>query len=222
MTTQHAPAIADILDRLRAGDHDAIRHAIAGIEAASAHIRAPEPGKSAGDPWDAGYARGLASVEQHMVNAMHRAGQTLDSDLDRRADALISSTESTLRALIALRIKRGLTVETVADRMGVSTTTVTAFEAYDADPTQSIIQRYAMAVGARITTAVSDDEAPADDAAATVPLKTAQDEVEYRVRTAVARVVAAHRHGGAYPGTFVGRQIRDGKARLDAAGGHIA
>ncbi len=218
MTTPQPPAIADVLNRLRTGDPDAISLAIAGLEAASAHIRAERP---ADGPWDAGYDRGLAAVERHIVNAMHRAGQTLTADLDAHADALINATDHTLRELIALRIKRGLTIETVADRMGVSGQTVEAFEAYDADPTQSLIQRYAMAVGARITAVVTEDTAMGDTGV-TVPLQTAQDEVEYRVRTAVARVIAAHRHGGAYPSTFVGEQIRDGKARLAAAGGRIA
>lgn len=140
--------------------------------------------------------------------------------LDTRADALIDATDTMMKALVALRGTRGLTVEEVAERMGVSAATVAAFEAYDANPTQSVIRRYAMAVGARVAIIVTDDNEAAP--VVTVPLRTAQDEVEYRVRTSLARVIAAHRHGEDYPRTFVEAQIRDGKRHLEAHGGHTA
>lgn len=136
--------------------------------------------------------------------------------LDARADALIAAMDDARRALVALRSKHELTIETVAERMGVSAASVAAFEAYDADPKQSTIQRYAMAVGARITFAVDVDEQPARTTAATLPLKTAQDEVEYRVRTAVSRVRSAAKHNEDYPREFVNDQIQDGERRLAA------
>ncbi|MFJ4295617.1 helix-turn-helix domain-containing protein [Curtobacterium sp. NPDC089689] len=79
------------------------------------------------------------------------------SRLDARADSLLESSENLLKGLIALRKKHNLSQAEVAERMSVSQPTVAAFERYDANPTQSTIQRYAMAVGARITITVIDD-----------------------------------------------------------------
>jgi hypothetical protein len=95
VTSRHAPAINDILARLRAGDPDAVRYAIAGIEAASDHIRSARQTLSEESHWDAGYERGLASVELHMVNAMHRDGQTLTVTTEPRTDTFTASSEST-------------------------------------------------------------------------------------------------------------------------------
>lgn len=77
--------------------------------------------------------------------------------LEARADALLGSTQTLLGGLIELRKKHGLSQSEVAERMSVSQPTVAAFERYDANPTQSTIQRYAMAVGAKIDTRVIDD-----------------------------------------------------------------
>ncbi|MEG8034239.1 helix-turn-helix transcriptional regulator [Sphingomonas sp. LR61] len=79
------------------------------------------------------------------------------SRLDARADSLLESTSVLLRDLVELRRKHGLTQADVAERMGVSQPSVAKFERYDANPTQTTIQRYAMAVGARISMQVIDD-----------------------------------------------------------------
>lgn len=79
------------------------------------------------------------------------------SRLDTRADSLLESTSVLLRDLVKLRRKHGLTQADVAERMGVSQPSVAKFERYDANPTQTTIQRYAMAVGARISMQVIDD-----------------------------------------------------------------
>lgn len=42
------------------------------------------------------------------------------------------------------------------------------------------------------------------------------DELEYRVRTAVARARAAERHGESYPREFVDQQVTDGRTRVFA------
>ncbi|MBT2503492.1 helix-turn-helix transcriptional regulator [Curtobacterium sp. ISL-83] len=77
--------------------------------------------------------------------------------LDARADALLDTTSSLLRGLVELRHKHRLTQAEVAERMGVSQPAVAKFERYDANPTQTTIQRYAMAVGARIKVEIIDD-----------------------------------------------------------------
>ncbi len=76
-----------------------------------------------------------------------------------------------LFSLIRMRRDRGLTQQDVADKMGVTQATVSAFEKMDADPKLSTIQRYAMAIGARYThhaeldSAVTVDDAPEQKAA---------------------------------------------------------
>jgi transcriptional regulator with XRE-family HTH domain len=87
--------------------------------------------------------------------------------LDRRADALVDGHVRLLRDLVAMRTAHGLTQAEVAERMGVSQPTVAAFERYDANPTLSTLRRYALAVEARMETAVIDE--CADDAPSTAP-----------------------------------------------------
>jgi transcriptional regulator with XRE-family HTH domain len=77
--------------------------------------------------------------------------------LDARIDALLDDHEQLLTALVQLRKQHNLSQELVADRMGISQPAVSQFERYDANPRLSTIRRYAMAVGARITTVVADD-----------------------------------------------------------------
>ncbi len=77
--------------------------------------------------------------------------------LDARADALEENHENLLRDLRKMRIEHGLTQEVVAERMGVTQPSVSQFERYDANPTLDTVRRYAMAVGARLSTTVIDD-----------------------------------------------------------------
>ncbi len=77
--------------------------------------------------------------------------------LDARADALEENHKNLLRDLCKMRIDHGLTQEVVAERMGVTQPSVSQFERYDANPTLDTVRRYAMAVGARLSTTVIDD-----------------------------------------------------------------
>jgi transcriptional regulator with XRE-family HTH domain len=80
-----------------------------------------------------------------------------EETVSRRAESLVQDHEHMLRALVAHRKKHHLSQDAVADRMGVSQPTVAAFERYDSNPTLSTIRRYAVAVGARLSTEVIDD-----------------------------------------------------------------
>ena len=77
-----------------------------------------------------------------------------ESVLDALCDALIDDHVQMLMALVRCRLRKELPIETVAERMGVSSEDVVAFEHYDANPRLDTIQRYALAVGARIVTRV--------------------------------------------------------------------
>jgi transcriptional regulator with XRE-family HTH domain len=77
--------------------------------------------------------------------------------LEARAEQLVESHYELMQSLIALRKKKGLSQETVGERMGISQPGVAAFEAMDSNPTLSSVRRYAHAVGARITHQVIDD-----------------------------------------------------------------
>lgn len=60
--------------------------------------------------------------------------------------------------LRTIRVIRGLTIEEVADRMSCSREHIEAFEEYDSNPEISKIERYAIAIGARITIKVQLDK----------------------------------------------------------------
>jgi transcriptional regulator with XRE-family HTH domain len=77
--------------------------------------------------------------------------------LEARAEQLVESHYELMKSLIALRKKKGLSQETVGERMGISQPGVAAFEAMDSNPTLSSVRRYAHAVGARITHQIIDD-----------------------------------------------------------------
>jgi transcriptional regulator with XRE-family HTH domain len=77
--------------------------------------------------------------------------------LEARAEQLVESHFELMQSLISLRKKKGLSQETVGERMGISQPGVAAFEAMDSNPTLSSVRRYAHAVGARINHQVFDD-----------------------------------------------------------------
>jgi transcriptional regulator with XRE-family HTH domain len=79
------------------------------------------------------------------------------SVIDARADSLVESHAALLADLVDLRKKHNISQEVVAERMGVSQPTVSAFERYDSNPTLSTIRRYALAVGARMSVQIVDD-----------------------------------------------------------------
>lgn len=74
--------------------------------------------------------------------------------IEARADQLIQADSSYLSSLISIRQDRGPSVTVVAERMGVSPATVEELERYDANPKLSILRRYALAVGARVSHSV--------------------------------------------------------------------
>lgn len=77
--------------------------------------------------------------------------------LERRAARLADDRDNLMSSLVNLRRSHGLTQKDMAERMGVSQPTVAAFEHYDSNPTMATLQRYAMAVGAVLSTQVIDD-----------------------------------------------------------------
>jgi transcriptional regulator with XRE-family HTH domain len=77
--------------------------------------------------------------------------------ISARAEDLVRTDREFLAALIHHREKHGLTQADVAERMGVSQSTVSSFERYDANPTMATIRRYALAVGVRTRKLVDDD-----------------------------------------------------------------
>lgn len=79
---------------------------------------------------------------------------------------LAQNDDELLEALVAMRKAKRLTQEQVAQRMNRSKTAVSNFERLGADPHLSTIRRYAAAVGARITTRLSDFDADLEEQSA--------------------------------------------------------
>jgi transcriptional regulator with XRE-family HTH domain len=77
-------------------------------------------------------------------------------EIEARANELVQRDAEFLDDLIAIRVKSGISQETVAARMGVTQPSIAAFEREDSNPTLSTIRRYALAVGARISYQVLD------------------------------------------------------------------
>lgn len=74
-----------------------------------------------------------------------------------RAESVVSSVREFMEELISHRERHHLRQQDVADRMSVSQPSVAAFERYDANPTLASIERYAIAVGARLHLEASSD-----------------------------------------------------------------
>lgn len=85
-----------------------------------------------------------------------------NSPSQRRATALAEADYRLLGELVKLRKERGLTQQQVAEALGISQPAVAGFERHDADPKLSTIRRYAHAIGASVTHAVSGDDSWAD------------------------------------------------------------
>lgn len=73
-----------------------------------------------------------------------------DDPVQRLADRLVQSDENLLDALIERRIAAKLTREQVAERIGVSESTVARMESGERDPRLSLVRLYALAVGADV------------------------------------------------------------------------
>lgn len=77
--------------------------------------------------------------------------------LERRAERVVENTRALMEDLVAVRKQHGLSQVELADRMGVSQSAVAQLERYDANPTIASIERYAIAVGARVAITVVSD-----------------------------------------------------------------
>lgn len=69
------------------------------------------------------------------------------STLRVRARDLVRAQTRFHRELVDARVRSGMTVAEVAERIGVTEDVVNAFEHYDADPSFSQVRRYALAAG---------------------------------------------------------------------------
>lgn len=69
-------------------------------------------------------------------------------------------------ALVTIRRERGLTQTHLAEMLGVSVAEVAEVERYDSDPHISMIDRYALAVGAMIEFTVTATPLPAKEGSA--------------------------------------------------------
>lgn len=84
---------------------------------------------------------------RYKINLMTH--ESLES-IERRAEQVVKNTRGLLDDLVEIRNKHDISQKELADRMGVSQSAVSQMERYDANPTLSTIERYAIAVGARI------------------------------------------------------------------------
>jgi transcriptional regulator with XRE-family HTH domain len=75
-----------------------------------------------------------------------------------RARRLVEADAGLLDDLIALRKRKDLIQDDLADRMGVSQSAIARIESGDRDPRLSTLRRYALALGAMVTHEVVDDE----------------------------------------------------------------
>lgn len=78
-----------------------------------------------------------------------------NSPIEQLAERLVEADTTLMRELVRAREQAGLTVEQVAERVGMMPDDVREFEAYWADPKLSVIRRYALAVGVAVTHDVS-------------------------------------------------------------------
>ncbi|MDN4641355.1 helix-turn-helix transcriptional regulator [Agreia sp. PsM10] len=84
-------------------------------------------------------------------------GADLSSPSQRLALTLTENDAYLVRDLIDLRIRLNMSQRDVADRLGVTQATISAFERHDNDPKLSTIRRYALAIGAVVAHSVEED-----------------------------------------------------------------
>jgi transcriptional regulator with XRE-family HTH domain len=96
---------------------------------------------------------------------------------------LALNDDQLLEDLVAMRKAKRLTQEQVAGRMNRSKTAVSNFERLGADPHLSTIRRYAAAVGARVTTRVSDFDEELDEQMPTETLSMAVPKTDTSTRS---------------------------------------
>ncbi|MGB3772875.1 MAG: helix-turn-helix transcriptional regulator [Rhodococcus sp. (in: high G+C Gram-positive bacteria)] len=73
---------------------------------------------------------------------------------------LVAADRDFLEALIALRLKKGITQTQVAERLGRNKSSVSNFEQLGSDPHLSTVRRYAAAVGVRYSHVAEDVDNP--------------------------------------------------------------
>lgn len=107
-------------------------------------------------PWMMTRAVGLAAPTR--LKATESVSPEEYATLVAAAKLQVQSDASLLKRLRLRRVAMGLSVEKVAERMGVSPETVREFEAYWANPQLSVIRRYALAVHAFVDHWVVSEE----------------------------------------------------------------
>lgn len=81
-------------------------------------------------------------------------GMPTETPADRLAYVLADEDAQLKIDLVSSRERRGMLQQDVADCLGVTQATISAFERYDNDPKLSTIRRYALAIGAMVTHSV--------------------------------------------------------------------
>lgn len=85
-------------------------------------------------------------------------GIDMNDPTQRLACHLVANDDAMIGALVRLRLARRLPVAIVAERMGTTADSVRELEAFESDPRLSTLRRYALALGARITTTVTKED----------------------------------------------------------------
>ncbi|QNJ91441.1 helix-turn-helix transcriptional regulator [Mycolicibacterium fluoranthenivorans] len=128
------------------------------------------------------------------------AGIDPDSADYHLRDALAESDHELLEQLVALRKRKGLTQQVVAERMKRDKAAVSNFERLSSDPHLSTIRRYAAAIGAYVKHDVRDsaqiESSNYDEAAALAEESTVRDRstLYLKVLSSSARTHAVRPH----------------------------
>lgn len=88
-----------------------------------------------------------SSEPQEGNDLVSQLGMNLQNPSEMLALNLVDEDADFMRNLITVRESAGVSAEELAERMGTSVERVEEFEAYWADPSLSIIRRYAHALG---------------------------------------------------------------------------
>lgn len=81
-------------------------------------------------------------------------GIDMTNPVEQLAAHLVEQDDNLIEALVGIRIGKGISREQVADKIGCPVDDIAVFETIGTDIPLSVIRRYALAVGARITHAV--------------------------------------------------------------------
>lgn len=97
-----------------------------------------------------------ADTEDVTMNLDELLGIDPDNPEDRHAEILVEEDDAWIRELVALRLKRGLDQQQVAEIMGIDQSGVSRIESGTRDLHLSTLRRYAFAVGAVVHHDVED------------------------------------------------------------------